>query len=88
MVGAILSSFNSALNSTTTIFSLGIYKGVLNKEATEEQVVKSGKVFGWIMAVITMIIAPLLAGQESRRLFTDCRRLLCSTLHAASTDHA
>tara|TARA_R110001583_G_scaffold46080_1_gene144841 strand:- start:43 stop:1638 length:1596 start_codon:yes stop_codon:yes gene_type:complete len=65
MVGAILSSFNSALNSTTTIFSLGIYKGVLNKEATEEQVVKSGKVFGWIMAIITMIIAPLLAGQES-----------------------
>ncbi|HSP30867.1 MAG TPA: solute:sodium symporter family transporter, partial [Halomonas sp.] len=65
MVGAILSSFNSALNSTTTIFSLGIYKGVLNKEATEAQVVKSGKVFGWIMAVITMIIAPLLAGQDS-----------------------
>ncbi|BBI71857.2 hypothetical protein HAALTHF_16650n [Vreelandella aquamarina] len=31
MVGAILSSFNSALNSTTTIFSLGIYKGVLKK---------------------------------------------------------
>ena len=65
MVGAILSSFNSALNSTTTIFSLGIYKGVLNKDASEAQVVKSGKVFGWIMAVITMIIAPLLAGQES-----------------------
>ncbi|KPQ23255.1 MAG: solute:Na+ symporter, SSS family [Halomonas sp. HL-48] len=65
MVGAILSSFNSALNSTTTIFSLGIYKQVLNKDASEEQVVKSGKVFGWIMAIITMIIAPLLAGQDS-----------------------
>ena len=65
MVGAILSSFNSALNSTTTIFSLGIYKGVLKKDATEEEVVKSGKVFGWIMAVTTMIIAPLLAGQDS-----------------------
>ncbi|WP_447958014.1 solute:sodium symporter family transporter [Vreelandella sp. EE7] len=65
MVGAILSSFNSALNSTTTIFSLGIYKGVLNPDANEEQVVKSGKVFGWIMAILTMIIAPLLAGQES-----------------------
>ncbi|EPC02562.1 transporter [Litchfieldella anticariensis FP35 = DSM 16096] len=65
MVGAILSSFNSALNSTTTIFSLGLYKGVLNKNATDEQVVNSGKVFGWIMAVVTMTIAPLLAGQES-----------------------
>jgi SSS family solute:Na+ symporter len=65
MVGAILSSFNSALNSTTTIFSLGLYKGVLNKDASEEQVVRSGKVFGWIMAFTTMTIAPLLAGQES-----------------------
>lgn len=65
MVGAILSSFNSALNSTTTIFSLGIYKGVFRKDASEEQVVHSGKVFGWIMAVVSMTIAPLLAGQES-----------------------
>lgn len=65
MVGAILSSFNSALNSTTTLFSLGLYKSVLKKDASEEQVVKSSKVFGWIMAVFAMIIAPLLAGQDS-----------------------
>ncbi|MFD2189530.1 solute:sodium symporter family transporter [Pistricoccus aurantiacus] len=65
MVGAILSSFNSALNSTTTLFSLGLYKAVLNKDASEEQVVKSSKVFGWIMAIAAMVIAPLLAGQES-----------------------
>ena len=38
---------------------------MLSKNATDAQVVKSGKVFGWIMATITMIIAPLLAGQES-----------------------
>ncbi|MHB0776515.1 solute:sodium symporter family transporter [Halomonas sp. WWR20] len=65
MVGAILSSFNSALNSTTTLFSLGLYKGALNKNASEEQVVRVGKIFGWIMAFAAMIIAPLLAGQES-----------------------
>ncbi|MGC3874010.1 solute:sodium symporter family transporter [Halomonas sp. GXIMD04776] len=65
MVGAILSSFNSALNSTTTLFSLGLYKDVLKKDASEEQVVRVGKIFGWIMAVAAMTIAPLLAGQES-----------------------
>ncbi|MBB3229334.1 solute:sodium symporter family transporter [Halomonas stenophila] len=65
MVGAILSSFNSALNSTTTLFSLGLYKAVLNKEASDAQVVRSSKVFGWIMAIAAMTIAPLLAGQES-----------------------
>ncbi|WP_148861395.1 solute:sodium symporter family transporter [Marinobacter fonticola] len=65
MVGAILSSFNSALNSTTTLFSIDLYKGLLNKDATEEQVVKSGKIFGWIMAIAAMTIAPMLAGQDS-----------------------
>ncbi|MBZ9569115.1 MULTISPECIES: solute:sodium symporter family transporter [Modicisalibacter] len=65
MVGAILSSFNSALNSTTTLFSLGLYKAVINKNATEEQVVNSGKIFGWVMAFASMTIAPMLAGQES-----------------------
>ncbi|MGQ7272785.1 solute:sodium symporter family transporter [Marinobacter sp. V034] len=65
MVGAILSSFNSALNSTTTLFSLGLYKDVINKDATEEQVVRVGKIFGWVMAAAAMTIAPMLAGQES-----------------------
>ena len=65
MLGAILSSFNSALNSTCTLFSLGVYKTMINKDATELQVVKSGKVFGWIIAIIAMAVAPLLAGQAS-----------------------
>ncbi|WP_404308313.1 solute:sodium symporter family transporter [Neorhodopirellula lusitana] len=60
MIGAILSSFNSALNSSCTLFSVGLYKNVLKKEASEEQVVRSGKVFGWIIAIAAMIIAPLL----------------------------
>ena len=65
MVGAILSSFNSALNSAATLFGLGIYKRVINKEAAEEQVVKASKTFGWVMAIIAMTVAPMLAGQES-----------------------
>lgn len=65
MIGAILSSFNSALNSSCTLFSLGMYKGVLRKEASEAEVVRSGKIFGWIVAVVAMGIAPLLAQTES-----------------------
>ena len=65
MVGAILSSFNSALNSTCTLFSLGLYKNILKKDATEHQVVKSGKIFGWVIAVSAMLIAPLLANTGS-----------------------
>lgn len=65
MVGAILSSFNSALNSTTTLFSLGIYKPMFNPQANEQQVVRSGKIFGWIIAFVAMGSAPLLMGQAS-----------------------
>lgn len=60
MIGAILSSFNSALNSSCTLFSVGLYKNVMHPNATEAQVVRSGKVFGWIIAVSAMVIAPLL----------------------------
>ncbi|MCH2205405.1 MAG: solute:sodium symporter family transporter [Lentisphaerales bacterium] len=65
LLGAILSSFNSALNSTCTLFSLGVYKGIIKKNATEDQVIGIGKKFGWIIAISSMIIAPLLEGQAS-----------------------
>ena len=65
MTGAILSSFNSGLNATCTLFSLGIYKEVINRNATEEQMVRSGKIFGFVIAIASMIIAPLLANTGS-----------------------
>ncbi|MBT8120208.1 MAG: solute:sodium symporter family transporter [Gammaproteobacteria bacterium] len=65
MMGAILSSFNSALNSTCTLFSLGLYRNVINKDASNQQVVRAGKVFGWLIAIFSMCLAPLLLGQES-----------------------
>ncbi len=65
MMGAILSSFNSALNSTTTLFSLGVYRGLINPAPTEAQLVRSGKVFGWIIAVVAMLVAPQLDRFES-----------------------
>ena len=65
MIGAILSSFNSALNSACTLFSLGIYKGFINQDASELKVVRSSVTFGWVVAIASMCIAPLLVGQTS-----------------------
>ena len=66
MVGAILSSFNSALNSTATLFSLGVYKQHFQKNAADEKnVIKNGKIVGTFIAILSMVAAPLLAGQES-----------------------
>ncbi len=60
MVGAILSSFNSALNSTATLYSLGIYKSKLNPSAGHKKVVRAGRICGVIVAVFAMSTAPLL----------------------------
>ncbi len=65
MMGAILSSFNSALNSTCTLFSLGLYKNIFNENANNQQLIQSGKIFGAIIALVSMTLAPLLFGQES-----------------------
>lgn len=65
MLGAILSSFNSALNSSCTLFSLGLYKNVMRPKASEIEVVRSGKIFGWIVAAAAMMLAPFLAQTES-----------------------
>jgi len=61
LFGAILSSFNSALNSSVTLFGIDLYKAYINKEASEKEVVKKGKQFGILLAVISMLIAPLIA---------------------------
>lgn len=61
LFGAILSSFNSALNSSVTLFGLDIYKAHINPEAEERKVVRVGKAFGIVLAIFSMCIAPLIA---------------------------
>jgi SSS family solute:Na+ symporter len=61
LFGAILSSFNSALNSSVTLFGLDIYKQYIKKDANEQQVVRAGKTFGIGLALLSMIIAPTIA---------------------------
>lgn len=61
LFGAILSSFNSVLNSSVTLFGIDVYKQHINKGASEKTVVKYGKTFGVILAIAAMFIAPLIA---------------------------
>lgn len=60
LFGAILSSFNSVLNSSVTLFGMDIYKQHINKEASDKSVVKYGKLFGIVLAILAMLIAPLI----------------------------
>jgi SSS family solute:Na+ symporter len=61
-MGAVLSTFNSVLNSTATIFSEGIYKRLLHKEATGHQMVRAGKMISIVLAVVAILAAPMVAG--------------------------
>jgi len=61
LFGAVLSSFNSLLNSSATLFGSDLYQQNFNKNATEKQSVKAGKIAGLILALIGMTIAPFIA---------------------------
>lgn len=61
LFGAILSSFNSGLNSSVTLFGVDIYRQYFKKDASDAQVVDAGKKFGWLLAIASMIIAPFIA---------------------------
>ncbi|WP_116108563.1 solute:sodium symporter family transporter [Lewinella sp. IMCC34191] len=61
MMGAIFSTFNSTLNSAATVFSLGIYKRYLDREAGELRLVRIGKWTSALLALFAIGIAPFVA---------------------------
>lgn len=61
VVGAVLSTFNSALNSSVTLFSRNVYKAQINPNASDMKLVSVGKWVGTILAIVSMIVAPLVA---------------------------
>jgi SSS family solute:Na+ symporter len=60
LLGAVFSSFNSLLNSASTMFALDIYKAGFNNQATDRQLINISKYFGSILALISFFIAPML----------------------------
>jgi len=62
VMGAVLSTFNSVLNSAATIFSIDVYKRHLNKAAKEKQLVWIGRATSSVLAIFAILTAPLVAG--------------------------
>ena len=68
IVGSILSSFNSALNSASTLFCIDFYRPLtsrVNDTADDKRVVAAGQIFAAGIAILAMIVAPLLAQMQS-----------------------
>ena len=60
LAAAIVSSLASMLNSTSTIFTMDIYKPYINKTATNKQIVMVGRFSGLVALIIAIFIAPSL----------------------------
>jgi len=61
VMGAVLSTFNSVLNSAATIFSVDVYKRMINKNATEKRLVWIGRALSSVLAITAILAAPMVA---------------------------
>ncbi len=65
LAAAVISSLASMLNSTSTIFTMDIYKQHIKKNATDKQLVRIGRLTALLALVIAIIaVEPLLGGLD------------------------
>ncbi|MEQ8549908.1 MAG: sodium/sugar symporter [Cyclobacteriaceae bacterium] len=62
LAAAIVSSLASMLNSTSTIFTMDIYKQYIDKNASDKKTVNVGRISAGVALIIACIMAPLLGG--------------------------
>ena len=62
LTAAIVSSLASMLNSTSTIFTMDIYKQYIRPNANDKETVNTGRISAAIALLIAGIMAPLLGG--------------------------
>jgi SSS family solute:Na+ symporter len=74
LFGAVMSSFNSGVNSLSTLVSLDIYKEIVNPKADDMKVVRMGKLFGAVTIGICVCIAPLISQADG--LYTLMRTIM------------
>jgi len=62
LAGAVMSSFNSGLNSASTIFTIDLYTRYVKKDATAKQQVRIGRVATAAIVIIACLWAPVISG--------------------------
>ena len=61
VMGAVLSTFNSVLNSAATIFTVDVYKRHFSKNTDDSKIVLVGKIASSVLAVFAIFAAPMVA---------------------------
>lgn len=58
--GAVLSTYNSVLNSSVTLFAIDIYKPIWGRHLSDELIIKRSKWVGCFLVIFTMFVAPFI----------------------------
>jgi SSS family solute:Na+ symporter len=61
VMGAVLSTFNSVLNSAATIFSVDVYQRLINKDVAERRLVWIGRSVSSVLAIVAILAAPMVS---------------------------
>ncbi|WP_153800533.1 sodium/sugar symporter [Foetidibacter luteolus] len=69
LTAAIVASLAGKANSISTIFSLDIYKKYFNKEASEKQLVKTGRITVVVAMILASVVAPALKSLDQAYQF-------------------
>ena len=64
LCGAVMSSFNSGINSASTIFTVDLYKKFVNPTASARREVFVGRIATGVIVVIACLWAPVVSGFE------------------------
>ncbi|MEO1451975.1 MAG: sodium/solute symporter, partial [Bacteroidota bacterium] len=64
LIAAVVSSLSSMVNSTATIFTMDLYKPFINRNASEGNLVTTGRIVSASALVIAGLVAPQLANIE------------------------
>lgn len=75
LLGAVLSTFDSALNSASTMFCLNLYKPLFAPQISDRKLVTVGKIFGIVLVVFSVFIAPYIA-RAPEGLYTFMRSIM------------
>jgi SSS family solute:Na+ symporter len=65
IAGAVVSSLASMLNSSSTIFTMDVYKRMINRDASQKKLLFLGRLLTIVFVVIGCLVAPLLAKNKS-----------------------
>ncbi|MBN1591230.1 MAG: solute:sodium symporter family transporter [Pirellulales bacterium] len=62
LCGAVMSTFNSGLNSASTIFTIDVYQKYFNKNVSERRQVAVGRIATAVIVVVSCLWAPVIMG--------------------------